>query len=251
MKILEKIAQKQENNRDCPTPCIAFLGNSVTQGCFELLRKSEEETATVFDVYQAYPYRLAMLLNTLYPTVPVNILNAGVNGDDVDHALQRLERDVLRMHPDLAVVSFGLNETSWGMDGLDRFCSALDRILDVLQKENIEIIYMTTNTQCLYVSGDLTDDLFRRAAQQRVDLQCSGVTDAYMKAASDLCRKRGIRVCDCYRKWKALAQNGVDTTQLLSNRINHPTRSLHQLFAVSLLETMLDLDIFNSREDSI
>lgn len=112
MKILEKIAQKQENNRDCPTPCIAFWGNSVTQGCFELLRKSEEETATVFDVYQAYPYRLAMLLNTLYPTVPVNILNAGVNGDDVDHALQRLERDVLRMHPDLAVVSFGLNETS-------------------------------------------------------------------------------------------------------------------------------------------
>lgn len=88
------------------------MGNSVTQGCFELLRKSEEETATVFDVYQAYSYRLAMLLNTLYPTVPVNILNAGVNGDDVDHALQRLERDVLRMHPDLAVVSFGLNETS-------------------------------------------------------------------------------------------------------------------------------------------
>ena len=39
---------------------------------------------------------------------------------------------------------------------------------------------------------------------------------------------------------KKLEQNGVDTTILLANRINHPTREMNWLFAVSLLETMFE-----------
>ena len=33
---------------------------------------------------------------------------------------------------------------------------------------------------------------------------------------------------------------GVDTTALLSNHINHPTREMHDLFAISLLETIFE-----------
>ena len=46
-------------------------------------------------------------------------------------------------------------------------------------------------------------------------------------------------MCDCYAKWKLLSQNGVDTTALLANGINHPSREMAWMFAYSLLETMM------------
>jgi hypothetical protein len=36
-----------------------------------------------------------------------------------------------------------------------------------------------------------------------------------------------------------MAQNGVDTTELLSNKINHPIREMNWLFAYSLVEEMM------------
>ena len=51
--------------------------------------------------------------------------------------------------------------------------------------------------------------------------------------------KTGVRVRDCYEKWMRLAESGVDTTALLANAINHPTREMHWLFANALLEELL------------
>ena len=48
-----------------------------------------------------------------------------------------------------------------------------------------------------------------------------------------------IPVCDCYAKWKELAKT-QDTTMLLANRINHPTKEMHELFAQSLFEMIFD-----------
>ena len=36
-----------------------------------------------------------------------------------------------------------------------------------------------------------------------------------------------------------MARNGIDTTALLSNHINHPTREAHDLFVKALLDVML------------
>ena len=49
-----------------------------------------------------------------------------------------------------------------------------------------------------------------------------------------------IPVCDCYAIWKKLYESGVDITELLANKINHPTREMNWLFAVSLLDVMMD-----------
>ena len=45
----------------------------------------------------------------------------------------------------------------------------------------------------------------------------------------------GVPVADAYARWKALDAYGVDTTQLLCNWINHPSRKMHALFADVLL----------------
>ena len=47
MKIIEKMKAKAKDNFNREGVTIAFLGDSVTQGCFELYKKSETEIETV------------------------------------------------------------------------------------------------------------------------------------------------------------------------------------------------------------
>ena len=61
----------------------------------------------------------------------------------------------------------------------------------------------------------------------------------YIDAAKSVAKRLEVPVCDCYKKWKVMHENGVDVTELLANKINHPTREMNRLFATSLIETIM------------
>lgn len=239
MKIAQKLAQKANDNHHAPAVTIAFLGDSVTQGCFELYLKEDGTYNTVFDKNSAYHNYVAKILSVLYPSVPVNIINAGISGDNAPHGLERLEQDVLRYSPDLTVVCFGLNDCGKKAEGLDNYINALKGIFDRLQQSGSEIIFMTPNMMATKVSEKMLEPTFRQIAENTSKLQNGGVLDMYLDGAKALCREQNIPVCDCYAKWKAMHEAGVNVTELLSNKINHPTREMNWLFAMSLVETML------------
>ena len=92
------------------------------------------------------------------------------------------------------------------------------------------------------VSPHLTDPDFIELANYTAKKQNGGLFDVYMDTARGLCRERGIPICDCYAIWKTLADNGVDTTELLANKINHPTREMNRLFAYELVRTMFSAE---------
>ena len=48
----------------------------------------------------------------------------------------------------------------------------------------------------------------------------------------------GVPVADAYGVWKKRSET-EDITMLLANRINHPTREMHELFAEKLFETIM------------
>lgn len=237
MKIMKKFADKQRDIANYPGVTLAFLGDSVTQGCFEPLRRAEDRIEPVFDQEQAYHHRLAKMLAVLYPKVPINIINAGISGDGAPGGLSRLERDVLRYNPDLVVVCFGLGDSFNGFAGIDRYVQALDAIFYQLQEAGLETIFMTPNMTIIRVPYDMTDPLIRNTYQRISDNQNNGVLTAYVNAAKQLCAKRGIPVCDCYAKWLTLEHYGVDISDHING--NHPKRYMHELFAISLLETMM------------
>jgi len=239
MQIAEKLAKKAKDNRQEAPVTIAFYGDSVTQGCFELYKVGEAGHQTVFDKTSVYHAKIAQILSVLYPTVPVNIINAGISGNGAKGALKRLERDVLKFHPDLTVVCFGLNDSGGGLEGLQDYKDSLEQIFSQLEDVGSEIIFMTPNMMATEVSCHVTDSHFIAIAEDACKRQNEGIMDQYMQAAKEVCKEHGVRVCDCYEKWKALAASGVDVTELLANKINHPTREMHWLFAYSLVETML------------
>lgn len=240
MKITGLLSAKNDQPAQNRTPTIAFLGDSVTQGCFELYLSETGAIETVVDQNAVYHADFARLLHLLWPRCPVNIINAGISGDSAVSGLKRLERDVLSVKPDLTVVSFGLNDSHHGDEGIAAYCEALRTIFQKLKDHGSEVIYMTQNMMNTSVSHCLTEEKYRVIAEKTMQHENDGTLSRYYEAGKTAAAACQAAICDVYTKWKQLQANGVRTTDLLANAINHPVRQMHWLFAVSLMETMME-----------
>ena len=165
--VVEKISAKQSSLSGNAQVTIAFLGDSVTQGCFELVETGEKSFDTVYDAENAYSNKLKKLINTFFPKVYVNVINAGISGDSAAGGLKRIERDVLKYSPDLTVVAFGLNDCV-GRDVKDYEENMRD-MFSRLKKAGTEVIFMSTNGMNEYVSPKI---------KQPVQIECAEKTKA-------------------------------------------------------------------------
>lgn len=239
MRIAERIKENVGRPGQNRPVTIGFLGDSVTQGCFELYSTGEESIETEFRSFQAYHSKLKRMLEEVFPSVPINIINAGVSGDNAPNGRRRLQRDILSFQPDLVVVCLGLNDAGRGMEGIDDYAQALEGIFQELQAADIEVIFMTPNMMGTRAVAEAKDPFIHSLLENITRLQVDGTADAYMEKAREVCAANRIPVCDCYRKWKRLEETGADVTRLLANRVNHPVENMHWLFAASLFEMML------------
>lgn len=204
-----------------------FFGDSVTHGYFE----SYENMHGTTDYNLVYHKQLKNKINHYFPNTKFNVINAGVGGDTAAIALNRIEKDVLSHSPDLVCVCFGLNDIN---GNIDEYVTALKDIFAKLQTVDADIIFMTPNM----LNTAVTSDVLKGYAKTTADYQNNGKMDDFINAAIQLCNKCSVMVCDCYSKWKQLHKLGVDTNTLLANRINHPSRQMHGLFADELFNTI-------------
>lgn len=224
MNIREKINMDYDALvKNGPITIVAF-GDSVTHGALGI---DEIDYETV------YWNRLKKKILAIRDYVPVNVINAGIGGITAEQSLERMDSQVLAHNPDLVIVCFGLNDVN---GELGVYLSSLKTIFSKCQERNIDTIFMTPNMLNTYVCDD-TAECFRAYAGVTAAMQTSGKMDLYMESAVKLAEEMGIPVCDCYAKWKKLSET-QDTTLLLANRINHPTREMHELFADCLFDTL-------------
>ena len=226
MKIVEKIQQ----DRKCllengPITIVAF-GDSITHGALNI---GEMDFETV------YHNVLKKKINAMGSYYPVNVINAGVGGITAVKSLGRMENQVLRHHPDLVIVCFGLNDVN---KDKQIYLDSLQAIFNRCSEAGSEVIFMTPNMLNTYVAED-THPEHKEYAKKTAFIQTSGRMDEYMSSACELAHTMDVTVCDCYSKWKKISET-QDTTLLLANRINHPTREMHELFAQSLFDTIFE-----------
>ena len=238
MEIMNKIQAKKDFYKNKPVT-IAFLGDSVTQGCFECYTVTEDTLETVYDYKSVYSTRLKEIINLLYPQVQINIINSGISGDCAANGLKRLKRDVLAYKPDLCVVSYGLND-SCGKN-LTLYSQSLNGIFSALKEKGIEFIFLTQNQMCSKTDCRLKETLFRNISVNFSQIQNDGILKQFMEEAKKLCLNYGGQVCDLYPIWEKMGECGVDTTFLLANKHNHPIREYHYYIAIKLLETMMGI----------
>lgn len=239
MEFLNKIIAKKRDVHGAPPITVAFFGDSVTQGCFELYKTAERGFQTEFSVADGYHTKFREILEMLYPSVPVNMIHAGISGDSATGGLKRVSRDVCAFSPDLTVFCFGLNDATKGISNLPNYEAAIEGIIKELRSSGSEIIFMTPNVMADELSPEITDSYVREVIGNMISTS-DGALTAFIDAAKRICEREGVAVCDCYEVWQTLKKNEVDTTRLLSNRINHPIEKMHWLFATMLIKTIFE-----------
>ena len=225
MRVKDKLELDYEGLVKYGAITIVAFGDSVTHGA---VAPDEINYETV------YWNRLRQKLNNVKSYMPVNVINSGIGGIIAEGSIQRLERDVFSHHPDLVIVCFGPNDVN---GALEIYLSSLEKIFDECNKREVETVFLTPNMLNTYVAEDTVEELKGYAAIT-ADMQNSGRMDMYMEKAVQLAKKKGISVCDCYSKWKALSES-KDITVLLANRINHPVKEMHELFAQSIFDEIM------------
>ena len=240
MKIIDKINQKQKDLYSRKPITIAFLGDSVTQGCFDCYETPTGSVETEFHPEWGYCELVKKMLQKLYPSVPFAIINAGISGGSSYGGMKRVERDALSYSPDLVVVCFALNDTNNGAKGVKDYVDHMKEIFSKVKKSGAECIFMTPNLMCDHVSPRATSEQQKKLAADFAERMKSGLMEEYVLAGKAVAEKSGVPVCDCYALWKSLAANGVDVTELLANKLNHPDKDMHFLFAYELVKVMMN-----------
>lgn len=240
MKIIEKLRNKNNDNYASPSITIAFLGDSITHGGFECYFESGE-VKTIVESKSAYPSRVKEMINILYPSAQINIINSGICGDTAINGNKRFERDILPYKPDLIIVSFGLNDACQGSNKLEEYANALREIFNKSKKIGAECIFVFQNILNTKVSSFLKTEEEKNLAKFFLSIQNKGVLNSYYEKAKKVSEENDVVFCDIYDVWKKMNDSGVDITELLSNKYNHPPREFHYYIAIKIMEKMLDL----------
>lgn len=240
MKIIEKIKNKANSLYEHRQPVIAFTGDSVTQGCFELYVKEKGVVKTVFDSSECYAEKVKKIFAFLFPSVNITIVNAGISGNHAAGGVKRLKSDVLDFNPDLTVVCYGLNDSGQKQEGLEIYKDSLRKIFRDLKEAGSEVIFMTPNMCTDRVDYSVKEDEIKVAIGRVAETVNEGWLEKYIDEAKKVCIEENIIVCDCYSIWKNLKNSGVDITSMLSNKVNHPLKKMHWMFAYELVRTMIE-----------
>ena len=235
MRIKDKIQLGLEGLIEHGPINIVAFGDSVTHGAFG---------AGQIDYEAVYWNQLKKKLVEYRNYIPINVINAGIGGIDAKSSIKRIDTQVLNHTPDLVIVCFGLNDVNGPyevyIDSLKEIFKRCSAVTDV--------IFMTPNMLNTSVSEE-TEERYKEYSKKTAEMQNSGRMDKYIYGAVELAKAMNITVCDCYSEWKKLSET-QDITMLLDNRINHPTREMHGLFADMLYKMIIDEDESDIASDS-
>lgn len=241
MRITDKLANRNAKPFGAAPVTIVCLGDSVTHGCFDSKLDRHGRVDTDYNASLSYARKLENQLYKLYPVAAANVINAGIGGDNASGALKRFDRDVARYSPDVVVVNFALNDC---MDpdtagGLKRYITSMKALFEKAVDIGAECILLTPNMLCTYVDSSLKEEILRNIAAAAAERQNAGILDRFVDAARETAQSAGIPIADAYVSWQKYSQNGVDTTQLLANHINHPLPDMHDIFAARIVDVIM------------
>ena len=236
MRIKEKINLDMKGLVEHGPITIVAFGDSVTHGAFN--------TGEI-DQDRVYHRVLARKISAVRAYMPVNVINAGIGGITAKGSLDRMDAHVLSHNPDLVIVCFGLNDVN---GSLEDYRESLRTIFSRTLERGIETVLLTPNMLNTYVRDDIPESLVNYAGVT-ARAQNSGKMDTYIEAAREVAREMGVKIADAYAEWKRLAEC-EDTTALLANGINHPTREMHELFADVIFREIFDEESVAVENDS-
>ena len=159
---------------------------------------------------------LEILVNKKYPDSQLIIINKGVPGDTAGDGLHRVERDVIKLSPDLVFIQFALNDAYSGYTADDFQKNIESIIIKIKDKLNSEIALLT--------SVAIPDKNMNKVANK-----------FYMKI-SDSAKKYNLPVIAVHEYWEKKIGSDVEHSQLVQYDGVHPTNKGYELMAEAVFE---------------
>ena len=232
LRFCKRLKEKAEDRFARPVIYVA-LGDSVTQG----FREHDPAGSPLYheDVYHAQFQRR---VHAQFPGTVLSVINAGVACDTAQGGLSRLKRDVLAFDPDLVTVSFGLNDSGAGIEGLEIYASSLRRMAEEIRGQTkADLVFITPNMMLTGVNPNIHKNQ-RELVAPMIKRSQEGIVDAYAKTMRAVARELDIPIVDAFSVWRRWESGGRDINLLLANGTNHPGEEGHELVARLLFEIL-------------
>lgn len=134
--------------------------------------------------------------------------------------------------PDIAIVGFGMNDASIGID-INTYCNNIMSIISTLRRVN-------PDCEIILVGTILANPLALNQAKNQAEF-----TEYLKKIAK---RYEGVCVVDMGATTADLMECGKLYTEMSSNNVNHPNDYLARMYVMNLLSALIDLDVETTEE---
>jgi lysophospholipase L1-like esterase len=177
----------------------------------------------------------------------LNVVNAGIPGNDTRMARLRFTRDVLAQHPNMVTILFGINDSavdvSEGKTGprlsMSEFEDNLSWMISTLQKHGVQPVLMTPNPVAWVPE---LRRLYGKPPYQLDDPDGFNVLlREYAKCVRRLAKRSDVHLVDIYQQFKRYSRSpGRDLNDLLLDGM-HPNDAGHALIAKLVIRVLSKL----------
>lgn len=175
-------------------------------------------------------------VNTLKTQTGLNIINAGVGGNNSQDGRARFGSDVLNKNPDLVIICFGMNDSAKDMAkhvSPAAFKANLEYFVTALKSKGIKIILATPS----YIEEEMYYTRHDRAVFESVG-GAAAYVDYYCSIIREVASEQGVlladvrEACDEYEDRTKILSDGVHATalgySLYSDRIGAQIKKLYR-----------------------
>lgn len=200
---------------------IITLGDSITKGVRPGVEPGETFSAQLQD---------SLTKNGLN----VRVQNVGIGGERTDQALERLDKDVIALHPQLVTIMYGTNDSWVDKDRkesritAEAYESNLRKIVKRLQDAKIQPVLMTEPM--------FGEDNPKNGAGEEANLRIS----RYMQLCRTVATEMKVPLVDHFAHWGAM-QKRKQRLQAWTTDGCHPNPAGHKEMAHRITQLMLPL----------
>lgn len=176
----------------------------------------------------------------------VEVINAGIGGNNTQHARTRFDKDVLRRNPNVVVIQFGINDSAvdvWKTPpaetprvSLVTYSENLRHFVRTLKAKHVEVVLMTPNPL------RWTEKLRKLYGRPPYDPKASDgfnvLLRKYAQTVREIAKAENTPLVDVYKIFEDYATKDRHTVEDLLLDGMHPNAAGHQLIADKLLAVM-------------